>query len=157
MSLSGCRSLSAGIRLVKAVQDHGIGIFISPPTHLSTGLSGASWLSGSLGKVGCGVSVAFVFVRSVLSSWNGIPLSHENGSCSLSIFEAPVSRSHFLGTPSCSGASFEGHFPILYFLLWRCCKELMQMINCGAQKDRQHWSEFPDLPHFYVKTQIQRG
>lgn len=57
------------------------------------------WLSGSLGKVGCGVSVIFVFVRSVLSSWNGIPLSHENGICSLAIFEAPVARSHFLGTP----------------------------------------------------------
>lgn len=33
----------------------------------------------------------------------------------------------------------------------------MQMINCGAQKDLQHWTEFPDLPLFYVKTQIQRG
>lgn len=97
VSLTGCRSLSAGIRLAKTVQDHRIEIFIS--LHLSTGLFGASWLFGSLGKVGCGVSVAFVFVRSVLSSWNRIPLSHENGICSLVIFEAPVTRSHFLNTP----------------------------------------------------------
>lgn len=71
-------------------------LFLSP--HLFIGLFGASWLSGSLGKVGCGVSVAFAFVRSVLSSWNGIPRSQENGICSLAIFEAPAARSHFLGT-----------------------------------------------------------
>lgn len=47
--------VSARIRLAKAVQGHGIEIFIPP--HPSAGLFRASWTSGSLGKVGCGVSV----------------------------------------------------------------------------------------------------
>lgn len=77
----GLQIVSERFRLAKAVQDHGVEIF-NPP-HPSAGLFRASWPSGSLGKVGCGVSVV-----KPSQPWEWIPLSHENGICSLAVCEA---------------------------------------------------------------------
>lgn len=49
----GLQIVPAGIRLAKAAQDSGKEIFIFP-----AGLFRASWPSGSLEKVGCGVGIA---------------------------------------------------------------------------------------------------